>query len=119
MATTFAMVRLICTYKFSFFKNSILFVLIFTFHLLYSSKKRYYDTILLCIFKIDLLETQAWSQDGQMFQEGHTMLACSRLHRKSLVDKGFFFYLFGKTKIFSRGVPRGQNIPILPAQVAN
>ena len=37
-ATTFAIVRLIYNYKFSFFLNSILFISIFTFHSLYSSK---------------------------------------------------------------------------------
>lgn len=31
----------------------------------------------------------------------------------------FIFYLFGKTKIFAAGVPRGQNISILPTQAAS
>ena len=33
--------------------------------------------------------------------------------------KDLFFIYLAKTKIFSSGVPSGQNIPILPAQVAN
>ena len=43
-----------------------------------------------------------------MFQEGHTMLACSRPHRKSLVDKGLFYFLFiwQNKNLFTRG-PEG------------
>ena len=116
MATTFAMVCLIYTYKFSFFVNSIL-IFYFNFHFSFTIyfQKRYYETILFWLFKIDLLKTQAWSQDGQMFQEGHTMLACSRLHRKNLVDKGLFYYLFiylAKQKSFHPG-SRGDRYPHL------
>ena len=120
MATTFAMVRLICTHKFSFFLNCILFILIFTFHLLYSSKN-----VTMILFFFAFLKLIYWKPRREVKMAKCSNKATRCLHAVVFTEKAwsikdlFFIYLFGKTKIFSRAVPRGQNIPILPAQVAN